>query len=530
MTAKAKASVGKERLFMELQLKKEPVFLNEVIYDGQTEQGVEFDYVLPDYYPDIFKILKCSLTPGISSYSISGTQLFVDGAVLIKILYLSDDNVNIHCVEQKYTYSKTLELTKAADNPTVYIQTKTDYSNCRAISGRRFDVRGAVSCKIKATASKTMEIISGAEELETKSEMLTYCGNKLIGGGQFVIREDIETGTGKGGILGIVHCDATAEINDIKIIAGKAVVKGESKVKALYLVKIDEETQDTEVMEASIPISRIIDLDGLDDSYTCYADVKVMDCGLEIKPGDNGDNRILGCDLTIDCKITANKENSVPVLTDLFSTKYETEYTKSNVKVEYAPQQIQKQLSYKTVIDCKDGNLEEIFDCRCDINSINCRFNGEGNLIITGQLISQAIGRLSDSGYPVFIEKSEPAELSCEVGFTDENCIIEPGIQVTDVGFNINGDSTVELRITLVLNGCIYKMKNVAIIENVILDDEKPKEKNTDYGLKMYYAEENEEIFTVAKKYNTKPEAIMEENELDEEVLSAPCLLLIPIV
>ena len=71
---------------MELQLNKEPVFLNEVIYDGQTEQGVEFDYVLPDYYPDIFKILRCSLTPGISSYSVSGTQLFIDGAVLIKIL------------------------------------------------------------------------------------------------------------------------------------------------------------------------------------------------------------------------------------------------------------------------------------------------------------------------------------------------------------------------------------------------------------------------------------------------------------
>ena len=41
---------------------------------------------------------------------------------------------------------------------------------------------------------------------------------------------------------------------------------------------------------------------------------------------------------------------------------------------------------------------------------------------------------------------------------------------------------------------------------------------------------ENEEIFAVAKRYNTKPEAIMEENELEEEVLSAPCLLLIPIL
>ncbi len=515
---------------MELQLKKEPVFLNEIIYDGQTEQGVEFDYVLPDYYPDIFKILRCSLTNGISSYSVSGAQLFIDGAVLIKILYLSDDNVNIHCVEHKYTYSKTLELSKAADKVSVYLQPKADYVNCRAISGRRFDVRGAVSCKIKAYAPKAVEIICGADNLETKSEALTYCGNKLIGGGQFAIREDIETGTGKGGIVGIIHSDCVAEISDIKIIAGKAVIKGEAKIKALYLVKIDEHSQDTEVMEAAIPISRIIDMEGLDDSFTCNADIRVMDCSLEIKPSDSGESRILGCDLTVDCKITANKESTVSVLTDLFSTEYETEFTKASVKVEYSPQQIQKQLSYKTEIECKEGNLEEIFDCRCDLSGISCRFSAEGTLTLTGQLNSQMIGRLYDSGTPVFIEKNEPVELSCDIGYIDESSVIEPNVQISDVGFNINGENTTELRITFSLNGCIYRMKTVSIIENVILDTEKPKEKSSEYALKMYYAEEKEEIFAVAKKYNTKPEAIMEENELEEEVLSSPCLLLIPIV
>lgn len=515
---------------MELQLKKEPVFLNEVIYDGQTEQGVEFDYVLPDYYPDIFKILKCSLIPGISSYSVSGSQLFIDGAVLIKILYLAEDCVNIHCVEQKYTYSKTLELTKPGEKITVSIQTKTDYSNCRAVSGRRFDVRGAVSCKIKVCSEKAVEIISGAEGLETKAQTLSYCGNKLIGGGQFAIREDIETGTGKGGILGIIHCDCRAAVNDIKIIAGKAVIKGEAKVKALYLVKIDEETQDTEVMEAAVPISRIVDMDGLDDSYSCYADIRIMDCGLEIKPSDNGESRILGCDLTVDCKITACKETNVSVLTDLFSTDYETEFTTSTVKAEYSPQQIQKQLSHKTVLECKEGGLEEIFDCRCDLTGVNCKFDGEGSLIISGQLISQAVGRLSASGMPIFLEKSEAVELSCDCGIIDENCLIDHNIQISDVSYNISGENAAELRITFALNGCIYKVKTVEIIENVLLDTEKPKNKNVDYGLKLYYAEEKESIFAIAKKYNTKPDAIKEENELESETLSQPCLLLIPIV
>lgn len=515
---------------MELQLNREPVFLNEVIYDGQTEQGVEFDYVLPDYYPDIFRILKCSLTPGISSYSVSGTQLFIDGAVLIRILYLSDDNVNIHCVEQKYTYSKAVELPKAPDKPKVYLTVRSDYSNCRAVSGRRFDVRGAVSCKIKVYSSAAVEIISGAEPLETKSETLVYCGNRLYGGGQFTVREDIETGAGKGGIIGIMHCDSFAEITDLKIIAGKVVVKGIVKVKALYLVKIDDNSQDTEVMEAEIPVSRIIDIDGLDESFSCCADMRVMECSPEIKPSDSGESRMIGCELTLDCKITANRESNIPVLTDLYSTEYETDYGKISVKTEYSPLPIKKTLSFKTSLECKEGDLEEIFDCRCEISAAGCKFSENGELMISATIVSQAAGKISPSGAPVFMEKSEQAELTCDTGAQDENCVVEPDIRVEDVSFSISGDNSAEIRASICVSGCVYRVKTVSVIGSVSVDSEKPKEKNSDYALKMYYARENEEIFAIAKRYNTRAAAIMEENELEDEILAEPCLLLIPMI
>ena len=70
---------------------KTAVFIDEIIFDGQTEQGVELDYVLPDYCPDIFKILSCSLTPKIVSYSVSSDgKLSLDGVVYIKALYLTE--------------------------------------------------------------------------------------------------------------------------------------------------------------------------------------------------------------------------------------------------------------------------------------------------------------------------------------------------------------------------------------------------------------------------------------------------------
>ena len=39
---------------MELKINRETVPAAECIYEAVQEQGIELDYILPDYYPDIF--------------------------------------------------------------------------------------------------------------------------------------------------------------------------------------------------------------------------------------------------------------------------------------------------------------------------------------------------------------------------------------------------------------------------------------------------------------------------------------------
>jgi len=556
-------STSRMACVMELKTTKEPVFLSEVVYDGQVEQGVEFDYVLPDYYPDIFKVLKCSLTPCIISYSISGNQLYCDGVVYIKVLYLSRENNLVNCIEQRYTYSKTIELAKSADNAVVYISPKTDYCNCRAVSGRRIDVRGAVSSKIKVTSTRESQMITGAcgMGIETRKTAFNYCGEKLIASRQFVTREDIETGVGSGGISSIIHHDASVSVTDYKIVANKVVIKGEATIKALYLKKsvvqissnasniaenADENqagispAEEAEVMEATIPISQIIDLAGVTENHVCFINLSVMDCDLEIKAGEGGENRIFSCDLTVNCSVTAHLEKEVMPLIDMYSVNFESSFTKTVIKTETMPQIIERQLSLKGAVECSEGNLEAVYDARCDISNIACRArdnaeNSEGEqsmvseLVITGQINMQVMGRL-DSNIPVFIEKAEPFELVTEAnGITAEHNI-EPNLQVVNTSYSITSDNRVELRVVVKFNGCLYQMRSVEVIKEITINEEAPKTRDNEYALKLYYAEENEEVWNIAKRYNTGADAIIAENDMESDKVTTPCMLLIPIV
>ena len=43
---------------MQINPCKEQICTKEIVYDNTVEQSVEMEYVLPDYYPNVFKILK----------------------------------------------------------------------------------------------------------------------------------------------------------------------------------------------------------------------------------------------------------------------------------------------------------------------------------------------------------------------------------------------------------------------------------------------------------------------------------------
>ena len=74
----------------------------------------------------------------------------------------------------------------------------------------------------------------------------------------------------------------------------------------------------------------------------------------------------------------------------------------------------------------------------------------------------------------------------------------------------------------------MYLCNNEQVIKQVEVNENAEKPKCEDYSLKLYFAEENEDIWNIAKRYNTSAAAIEAENEVADGKVSG--LLLIPIV
>ncbi len=514
----------------ELSRAADTISISEIAYNGQAEQGVEFDYVLPDYYPDIFRVLSCTLTPKIVSYNLTAdNKLIMDGIVYIKVLYLAENSNAVHCIDHRYTYSKTIELGKKKDlncaEAQIDLTPQTDYCNCRAISNRRIDVRGAVSIKARIMCENNIQLPYINDGLQIRTKDITCFGKELTAKKQFTVREEIDTGAA--GISYIVNCNAVPKLSDMRLISDKAVIKGVVTVSALYGLHDPANAGCTEMdhMTADIPISQIIDIIGISDEHKASADITVMNCELGCKE----DSGILTCELLIACTINAVKEHTISVPIDAYSTEYECDKTSATIKAATDHQHTEHSISLRSSISAGADTFEAVWDCICELRNVTCRAKSENELVISGQLCTRAIGKTS-GGSPYCSEKQDAFEEIIPIGSISESSMIDCKAIVSDTNYSIKADGTLDVSTVLDCNITTKNTMQLEMLSSINVLEDKPKNKETDFAMRIYYANGTEDCWCIAKRYNTTVNAIMRDNEIDDDTTLLNGMVLIPTV
>jgi hypothetical protein len=185
--------------------------------------------MLPDYCPDISKVLKCAVSVSIGSAEISDKRLNIEGMALIRVYYQSDGE-GVRRVEYKVPFAKAVELPTPVHAPVVTVTPSLDYVNCRAVSQRRLDVRGAVSLAVKIAERGNAQVICHAEGggLQLRQQMVN--ATELSGQAEstFSVAEELELAHGKPAIGNILRKRMPCERpRRCKVVSGRWVAKAD---------------------------------------------------------------------------------------------------------------------------------------------------------------------------------------------------------------------------------------------------------------------------------------------------------------
>ena len=130
----------------------------------------------------------------------------------------------------------------------------------------------------------------------------------------------------------------------------------------------------------------------------------------------------------------------------------------------------------------------------------------------------------------VFYEKPIDFEFKCPIKLELGVPHCDPKLEIVSCSYTITSSNCIEVRVEIATNTAVYERKNIGLISDMMLDENAPLERKRREALKVYFAEENDNVWDIARDNNASVDEIMQINGLSEDTFKSRKMILIPII
>ena len=499
------------------------------IYKGIQEIPIDSDLTLPDYCPDIGKILKCQISTCILSRNISGDLLTFEGVSIIELFYSDLDKNTVRCFKSEIPFSQKVNIKNISEFAISTFKVKREYINCRAISPRRIDIHGAVSLDIQVFGSKDIEITNdiSSDDIQQKKSDVSFSQLSSIMQHQINVNEVLEIGEEKSVPEFIVKSNVS--ISDIVCEANNEKLNIKCKVNLKILYVNDIETGKIDSVEFQIPVNDIVDAPGImdDNSFVLIPEIISHDEKISSDDSESLSNLITE-NMKIIMSIFAFQSDETKIIDDAYSTKYETELCYDSVDFQKFSKSFDETIVHKETLDNNENKIFKILDIW--YNSLSSNLTGKDSNINLEGKINLCILALDPEFVPFYFEREIKFSKDLYDDLDIKNIDSHILISISQIEYKILNSNSLEIKLNIQLKIDIYENNKYQIVNNITSNENSEKLKDSDTALTIYYASAGETIWNIAKQYGTTVEQIQDENEIDFEILDSDRAILIPIV
>ncbi len=489
---------------MEHKLRKNPLRMMHTVCDDFEERAMDMDIILPDYCPKIAVILKCTITPLISRCYQSGDRYSVEGISLIRIMYLSDDRVDLQC----YEASEPFAVSFCVENGIHYeVTAKPDYVNCRAISAGRMDVHGAFRVYLKAVGVTELTTVAPecSQTICCKTSRVVSTVPVMQIDKSFSVSETLPLGAD---IDRIIYSDAAVVECEHKALNNKAIVKGKLKIR-LVVDKNGVVTDTTEL----IPFSQIVDIEGLCDDWSCRVKVNVGENDIRTMQNENSSSMVSVC-VKLLTTVWCYTDEYTEVVLDAYSVTCPLLCETTNVII---PQKTFTTASEHTVtpltVELPD-NIQELVDVWGDVRCETASDQKTNCVYTIGAFVRDSDGHIS------YLERVVDDTVPSHA---DERVTVH----LHGLKGMISGDH-LHIQAEITLSRETEKQQALSVVSEMIEDTQNPFSK-TGATIRVVYAEKGDSVWNIAKEQHAVVNTILAENDLESDEITAPTVLLIPV-
>ena len=313
---------------MELELKKECLDTYELGEPQTLTQEETAETIVPDYCPDIARIISAE---GVVCLHGGTEQDGVTGTVRVTVLYTPENESGVRALEFAMPFSAQGEGLAGCAH--VVVDTEIELLESRMLNPRKIFTRCKLVTHLAGCRKVCLTISSDAETDPALLVEKRCCGQTVsllrqVAEKDLTFSETMSLSLGREGAAELLHCRANGIVTETKAIGNKLIFKG------VFLVSVLYRTTGGQLASASaeLPFSQIMETDSTEENTQVSMRLRITGTDIQID-GSDDEGRQLSVTVYYHTMAFLRETREVTLLTDLYSTAYETRYEPSQLEL-----------------------------------------------------------------------------------------------------------------------------------------------------------------------------------------------------
>lgn len=497
---------------------------------GRTD-AKEFgtEYTLPDYLPDITRLLRVSAAAEIPEKFCSGDTVEYEGKIGFSIVYATSDGEIKNAVFGA-DYSGSVNGQETDEFSVVDVDTYTENVSCRLSSPRKLTVKAKVITNVFVCGMQCAQPAIGgrntaesAKSLQYKKQRVEFMQEIKANEKNTPVSEDIEIEPGMPQIAEIVFVSLTPSVNDIRCAGGKIHYNGAVIANIMYEAKADDERGEYISFEREIPISGSVEADDVSDGAYALCDINVTNVSYRPQTDELGDTKTVEVDFDYSAYFKAFCKNECEVTTDMYSLDFENSNEKETFMYRTADASKVFNFSFNESAPYDDEEFTKVVSVQANADVTNVEKSGtkavvEGNIAFSA-IMGNGAGTYAGKNFTL------PFKAETDIGKYSELFSHMERICADNVSARVN-DGKIFFDSEITVNLLLFGEKEIDALKSCTVFTDRPISYRTQANIVLYYPACGEDLWTVAKKYNTTVEKLAALNGIVKDVPDGEVLII----
>lgn len=489
---------------MEILSREIPLFKS--VFCGDIDRETEKELVLPDYCPDITRLIRVDATPYIESCFAGGTKCTVNGTYIFTILYESDYNSALSYAVFPVNFTENIEIKDAGTDSRVNAKINIRRIGCKMINPRKFALRAksALSLSVKSVERKNvLDVTSLPENVFVKKDTIKWEEQSESKTYEFDFKESYSLPEKAVPIDDVVMSVFTAEKPECTVSEDCIFLKTTVTCKLFY--SGESESERYIMSTKQFPVTMKIDDLPVSGNVSADSEITVSKTEISIDVDSYGENRIVDVSFTLKSAIVTKKTETAEYATDCFASDVRGSAEIAQFTTLTDGEKVTRVFSAESRFAHEETRFTEICDHTAEINE--CRIKSDENGTFLSGLYTVSVLGLTENGY-----ESKDFPSSFEEKLTSEKMdfdVCDVQCRVFETNTLLASDGGIDVRI---MCRALIKTENKVTFSAATGIRKNDDKKADEYTLIFCYPAENDTLWSIAKRYFTSPEKIANDN------------------